>query len=523
MRENPVTQDFWDAMMGLLEALRDAYQDTVETPGRIGEAAAPTLIESLHNANEQEQSAAKWVLWAMRKLLLAAESEQAAIELAEALTNRDAGMRRAAARALGWIGEASIVANLMNSLNDEDSGVRRDVAAALGRVGDVAAVSPLLKTLKDKQSTVRYAAAWALGKIGSSFAVSGLLEALRDEDRDVRRVAARGLGWIGDKKAVGRLAEALKDSSSGVRRDVAGALGRVGDASAVESLLMALSDRRDTVRYTAARALGRIGDSVAVPGLLQSLRDEDRDVRRAAAEALREIGDERAVPALLEALRAAQMDGDEVETYTLGVALYEMLTTSLPAEARDVDAVSAQIIDPVTDVAIRVDDIVNGVRKGGQQPASADEMVKRIDEIIENESPPKSPEQVAAEAETLMRSPTPAEGPQAMPACELVTESGLSVPVSQRKSVIGRSRPQDDVLPDVDLRVLGVENARTVSRRHCRLSWDGRYFYIEDLDSMNGTKLNNDSLRPDEIYRLHSGDKVSVGRVKLTFRITRPA
>lgn len=523
MRENIVHHDFWEAMLGLLEALRDAYQDTVEAPGRIGEAVAPTLIASLHDAEPPEQEAAKWVLWAMKKLLLAAEGEGAASELAEALTNQDAGVRRAAARALGWIGEASVVPNLLNSLNDADSGVRRDAAAALGRVGDASAVSPLLKALKDKHSPVRYAAAWALGKIGSTFAVTGLLEALRDEDRDVRRVSARGLGWIGDPKAIARLAEALKDPSSGVRRDAAGALGRVGDDSAVEPLLTALSDRRDTVRYTAARALGQIGGAAAVPGLLQSLRDEDRDVRRAAAEALREIGDERAVPGLLEALRAAQMGSDEAEIYTLGIVLYEMLTTSLPAEAREVGAISPQIIDPVTDVAIRVDDIVNGVRQVGRQPTSADEMVKRIDEIIENESPPKLPGQVAPDAATLARSSKPPEGAQSMPACELVTESGLIVPLSQRKSVIGRGNPQDEVLPDVDLRTLGVEHSQTVSRRHCRLTWDGRDFFIEDLDSMNGTKLNEEILRPEEVYRLHSGDKISVGRVKLTFRMTAPA
>jgi HEAT repeat protein len=523
MRENAGRDDFWGAMLGLLEALRDAYQDTIEAPGRIGEAAGPTLIGSLHEADAREQAAAKWILWAMKKLLSAAEDEQAAAELAEALNNQDPGVRRAAARALGWVGAASVVPNLINALSDADSGARRDAAGALGRVGDASAVSPLLKALKDKHPSVRYASAWALGKIGSTFAVPALLEALHDEDRDVRRVAARGLGWIGDPKAIALLAEALKDSSSGVRRDAAGALGRVGDTTAIEPLLTALADRRDTVRYTAARALGQIGDSVAVPGLLQSLRDEDRDVRRAAAEALREIGDERAVPGLLEALRAAQIDGDEVEIYTLGVVLYEMLTSSLPAEAREVGAISPQIIDPITDVAIRVDDIINGVQKEGNRPASAGEMVRRIDEIIENESPPKPPGAVAPDAVTLPRSPTPAGVAQPMPACELVTESGLIIPLTQRQSVIGRGSPQDEVLPDVDLRALGVEHAPTVSRRHCRISWDGQYFLIEDLDSMNGTKLDEETLRPEEVHRLHSGDKISVGRVKLTFRITPPA
>lgn len=73
--------------------------------------------------------------------------------------------------------------------------------------------------------------------------------------------------------------------------------------------------------------------------------------------------------------------------------------------------------------------------------------------------------------------------------------------------------------------VLGRENPRTqaesrftveditLSRRHLLLtaSADGLCFYLEDLDSANGTWLNEEPLQPHTRIRLVSGDKIKAG------------
>ena len=86
--------------------------------------------------------------------------------------------------------------------------------------------------------------------------------------------------------------------------------------------------------------------------------------------------------------------------------------------------------------------------------------------------------------------------------------------------IIGRSHPRHTFVPDVDLWALGVEQARTVSRRHCRISSQGESFFLEDLGSMNGTRLNDQPVEPGRTYRLGGGDRLSVGNVQMVFHLS---
>jgi len=175
---------------------------------------------------------------------------------------------------------------LLQALGDEAEDVRKAAARALGRIGDRQAVPPLIQALGDEDEDVRSAAAKALGRIGDPRAVPVLIQALGDGDEDVRKAAAEALGGIGDRQAVPALLQALGDENWRVRSAAAEALGRIGDRRAVPSLLQALGDRDRRVRWAAAEALGRIGDRQAVPALIQALGDEDGWVRWTAAEAL---------------------------------------------------------------------------------------------------------------------------------------------------------------------------------------------------------------------------------------------
>jgi pSer/pThr/pTyr-binding forkhead associated (FHA) protein len=83
--------------------------------------------------------------------------------------------------------------------------------------------------------------------------------------------------------------------------------------------------------------------------------------------------------------------------------------------------------------------------------------------------------------------------------------------------VIGRSHPRDPSVPDIDLWGLGIDEARTASRRHCRVFAEGDKYYLEDLGSMNGTFLNDRQLQPNIKQPLKVGDRIMAGRVALTF------
>lgn len=55
-----------------------------------------------------------------------------------------------------------------------------------------------------------------------------------------------------------------------------------------------------------------------------------------------------------------------------------------------------------------------------------------------------------------------------------------------------------------------------VSRRHLRIATEGDQFYVEDLNSNNGTFLNEQRLSPFKTVRLDYGAKVALGDLVLT-------
>ena len=61
-----------------------------------------------------------------------------------------------------------------------------------------------------------------------------------------------------------------------------------------------------------------------------------------------------------------------------------------------------------------------------------------------------------------------------------------------------------------------VITSKRVSREHARLARNGRRVTLEDLNSTNGTLLNDERIL--EPMELRDGDMISVGDVKFTFR-----
>ena len=65
-----------------------------------------------------------------------------------------------------------------------------------------------------------------------------------------------------------------------------------------------------------------------------------------------------------------------------------------------------------------------------------------------------------------------------------------------------------------------LKNFKTVSRRHARFSKEGGKWYVEDLNSTNGTYVNNKPIPPNQKVEIKDGDVISLSsqvalRVKL--------
>src|SRR5437867_1886569 len=131
---------------------------------------------------------------------------------------------------------------LLPTLRWRDPMARNRAVALLVRMGPLA-VPPLLARLEDAETAAeRRAAADALGRIGDSRAVARLLRALEDPAMTVRRASIVALLRLEAMNAVPRIARMVEDESGVVRVIAADVLGKFEDPRAVSALVRALGD-----------------------------------------------------------------------------------------------------------------------------------------------------------------------------------------------------------------------------------------------------------------------------------------
>jgi pSer/pThr/pTyr-binding forkhead associated (FHA) protein len=85
--------------------------------------------------------------------------------------------------------------------------------------------------------------------------------------------------------------------------------------------------------------------------------------------------------------------------------------------------------------------------------------------------------------------------------------------------IVGRSDPQSNSYPDVDLGPYGGLDLG-VSRRHFRITRNGDHFYLEDLKAMNGSVVNGQRIPPYSLHPLRNGDRITLGKMELVFEIS---
>ncbi len=100
----------------------------------------------------------------------------------------------------------------------------------------------------------------------------------------------------------------------------------------------------------------------------------------------------------------------------------------------------------------------------------------------------------------------------------LKTETDVSFPLTAKTTMIGRNDPKSGIFVEIDLSLL-ASDPKAISRRHAQIEQEGDRFYLVDLVSTNGTKLNGVRLPPRERKPLWDGDVIELGRnaARLTF------
>jgi phycocyanobilin lyase alpha subunit len=238
----------------------------------ISEAEA---LRRLRQTDDQSlQYYAAWWLGRMRSrhpeavpLLRAALSQRQPRDPAAGVEHN--AVARNAARALGKLGDANAIPDLLATLEDEDDGLREASARALGELRAENAVVPLCARLASGPSGAGAplpnsprlrepceALIEALGDIGiGSDAVLSVIEPFTDHDRPlIRSAAARALLQLsGDPRWGQLLLELLRHPQLQVRRAALMDLGAVGWRPALEPIRGTLAE--NSLKLIALRGL----------------------------------------------------------------------------------------------------------------------------------------------------------------------------------------------------------------------------------------------------------------------------
>ena len=221
-----------------------------------------------------------------------------------------------------------------------NSDKRANAIQALGLTsGDTSAVQLAENALQDKEANVRTAAARALGAMGSSDSIPKLKDLLSDKDISIALAAAHAMVQLknnagydvyysvlsGERKGgEGLIAEQidqLKTPERAIKFAFDQGIGFLPYADYGMEALHAWEKRSTApTRAAAARALVEDPDPRSGQALVKAASDKDWIVRAAALEAIAKRGD----PALLKGIEPAMSDKKDIVRYSAAAAVLHL-------------------------------------------------------------------------------------------------------------------------------------------------------------------------------------------------------
>lgn len=207
-----------------------------------------------------------------------------------AAASADPAVRRAAAHALGSVGDPRGLATLEVLAKDPDASVRAAAALGLEIARDPGETPALLPLLADPAPAVGCAAARAVGILARADGQDALVAILpATSAAGVRACVLEALAPFNTEPAAAAAREYLRDPDPDVRRAAVYALSRTPLPSSRDALIASLrGDDADAVAF-AARGVGLIGDPAALPVLASDLDRTEPEVLVAAMVAIEQI------------------------------------------------------------------------------------------------------------------------------------------------------------------------------------------------------------------------------------------
>jgi serine/threonine protein kinase len=220
-----------------------------------------------------------------------------------------------------------------------------------------------------------------------------------------------------------------------------------------------------------------------------------------------------------EQMMSARVD-HRADIYALGLILYEMVTGRLPFDSDSLvqmmvgrlnrPPLPPRQVNPA--VPPQLEEIL--LKALARHPADRfGDMGELVDAL--NELRHAASQSVATDATRItqvIRRDQLVLGPR-------LRIAGTGVPLllpPKGEILIGRGDPYSGKAPDIDLSAHGGVQAG-VSRIHARILHRGDRWYLEDLNSTNGTIVNERQVRSGRPVELKDGDVIQFGNMRATF------
>jgi HEAT repeat protein len=207
-----------------------------------------------------------------------ASGDPAAVRLAEeALSDKEASVRAAAAKALGALGSTESIPKLQPLLADKDISVALAVGHALVRLksnsgydvyysllvgvrkGTTSPITEELNQMKTPARAIRFAFDQGVGFLPyGGYGMEALHAWKKRSTAPTRAAAARELANDPDPRSGQALAKAVSDKDWRVRAAAVESIAKRGDPALLADIVPAMSDRKDVVRYSAAAGVLRL-------------------------------------------------------------------------------------------------------------------------------------------------------------------------------------------------------------------------------------------------------------------------
>jgi HEAT repeat protein len=232
----------------------------------------------------------------VRELLLAVLGDggnpAAAAAIAVQAGSDQEGVRLAALRALGGVGDASAVEVLLRAALGAAGPVQDAARESLARLRGEAVNAALIRTAGAGTAQERIESLRALAARRAAGAIAATLKATRDDDAAVRQQAIRTVGalaGLADLPALVALALEPKDRGDrpAVEEAVAAVFARIPDReNQARPVLAALPGAPADAKPALLRLLGRAASPKALVGIRAALQEQDPGVKESAVRTL---------------------------------------------------------------------------------------------------------------------------------------------------------------------------------------------------------------------------------------------